>query len=134
MMTKATVRIGLFLCFSLMYPTGIAFAQAKNEEVKYQVIRLLSEKIVPSVATIQLGTIVIWVNEDSKPTKIQFTNANGMVIACDGSESYIADPEQIISRMVPYAGVESICLVQRGTFDYTLKRGTRTLQGTIIVQ
>ena len=89
----------------------------KGGEVQYQVIRLLSEEIVPSLITIQLGTVVIWVNEDSKPTEIQFTNASGMVIACDGSKSYIADPEQIISQMIPYAGVESLCFVQKGKFS-----------------
>ena len=117
-----------------MYATTTAFAQEKEEEVHYQVIRLLSEKIVPSVATIQLGTVVIWVNEDTQPTEIKFTIADGMIIGCDGSKSYIADPEQIISEQIPYAGVESLCLVQRGTFDYTVTRGTRALQGTIIVQ
>jgi len=134
MTTKLTVRIGLILCFSLMYPTGITLAQDKEEEVHYQVIRLLSEKIVPSVATITLGMVVIWVNEDSKPTEIQFTNANGMVIACNGSKGDRADPEQIISAMVPHAGVESLCLIQRGTFEYTVKRGIRALQGTIVVK
>lgn len=131
-----TVRDALLLslCLTVMYCTGITFAQTQKDDFKYQVIRLLSETIVPSVATIDLGTVVIWVNEDTKPTEIKFSNVTGMVIACDGSKSYIADPEQIISRMVPYAGVESICLVQRGTFDYIVKRGTRTLQGTIVVQ
>lgn len=128
------VALALFLCFTVTGSAGTALAAEEEGEVRYQVIRLLSETIVPPVATIQLGTVVIWVNEDRNPAKIQFTNGDGMVIACDGSESFIADPEKIISQMIPYAGVESICLVQRGRFDYTVKRETGTLQGTIVVR
>jgi len=134
MKTRRSDRIALLLCFTLLYLAGITFAQEKEVEVKYQVIRLSFEEIVPSLITIQLGTVVIWVNEDSKPTEIQFTNAAGMVIACDGSKNYIADPEKIISQMIPYAGVESICLVQRGKFKYVVKRGSQELKGTIIVE
>ena len=133
---KITVRLALLLSFYLtaMYCTGITFAQDKEEEVQYQVVRLLSEEIVHSMTTIQLGTVVIWVNEDTQPAKIKFTNGNGMVIGCDGSESYVADPEQIISELVPHAGVESLCLVQRGRFEYTVTRGTGAMQGTIVVK
>lgn len=133
-----TVRMGfrrcMLLCCTLLCITGTALTQEKKDEVHYQVIRLLSEKIVPSVATIQLGTVVIWVNEDSKPTEIKFTNASGMVISCDGSDTHIADPEKIISTLIPHAGLESLCLVQKGTFDYTVQRETGTLQGTIVVE
>ena len=134
MKTRKSGRIALLVCFTLWYLAGITFAQEKEVNVQYQVVRLLSEEIVPSLITIQLGTVVIWVNEESKPTEIQFTNASGMVIACDGSKSYIADPEQIISQMIPYAGVESLCFVQKGKFKYVVKRGSPELTGTIIVE
>ena len=134
MKARRSFRIALLLCFTLLYLAGIPFAQEKETEVQYQVIRLLSEEIVPSTTIIQLGTVVIWVNEDCKPTKIQFTNPNSMVIACDGSKSFIADPERIISQMIPCAGVESLCLVQKGEFTYEVKRESRKLQGTIIVK
>lgn len=134
MKTRRSGRIAVLLCFTLLYLAGITLAQEKEAEVQYQVIRLLSEEIVPSLITIQLGTVVIWVNEESKPAEIQFTNASGIVIACDGSKSYIANPEQIISQMIPYAGVESLCLIQKGEFKYVVKRGSRELKGTIIVE
>ena len=134
MKARRSVRIALLLCCTLMYFAGIPFAQENEPEVQYQVIRLLSEEIVPSITIIQLGTVVIWVNEDCKPTEIQFTNPNGMVIACDGSKSFIPDPERIISQMIPCAGVESLCLVQKGEFTYEVKRESRKLKGTIIVK
>ena len=131
---RRSFRIVLLLCFTLMYLTGMASAQEKEVEVEYQVIRLLSNKIVPSVTTIKLGTVVIWVNEDSKSTEIRFINADGMVIACDGSKSNIADPEQVITQMIPLAGVESLCLVQKGEFNYVVKRGFWEFEGKIIVE
>ena len=131
---RMSFRIVLLLCFTLMYLTGMASAQEKGVEVKYKVIRLLSNKIVPSVTTIKLGTVVIWVNEDSISTEIRFINAYGMVIACDGSKSTIADPEQVITQMIPLAGVESLCLVQKGEFNYVVKRGFWEFEGKIIVE
>ena len=129
-----SIRIVLLLCTTLLYLTGIAPAQETEVEVTYQVIRLLSNKIVPSVTTITLGTVIIWVNEDSKSAEIRFTNAHGIVIACDGSKSNIADPEKVITQMIPLAGVESICLVQKGEFNYVVKRGHWEFEGKIIVE
>lgn len=134
MKVMRNIRITLLLCFTLMYLTGMAFAQEKEVEVQYQVIRLLPDKIVPSVKTIKLGTVVIWVNEDSRPAEIKFTNAQGIVIECDGSKSTIADPEQAITKMIPLAGVESLCLVQKGEFKYVVKRGFWEFEGMIIVE
>jgi plastocyanin len=126
--------IVLLLGFTLLYLPGVSSAQDKEAEVTYQVIRLLSNKIVPSITTIKLGTVVIWVNEDSKPTEIRFANVNDMVITCEGAKNSVADPEKIISQMIPCAGVESLCLIQKGEFKYVVKRGFWEFEGTIIVE
>ena len=137
MRIRVRTSLSFYLCFTLLsvlYYTPITFAQEKDGEVRYQVIRLLSEEIVPSTAIIELGTVVIWVNENRQAAEIQFTNAQGMIISCDGADSYIADPQQIISARIPYAGLESLCLIQKGDFSYTVKRGLLELKGTIIVK
>ena len=134
MKTWKSPTIALLLGCSLLYLTGMSFAQNKEVEKTYQVIRLLSNKIVPSVTTIKLGTVVIWVNEDSKPTEIRFVNANDMVITCEGSKNPIADPEKIIFEMIPCAGVKSLCLIQKGEFTYVVKRGYWEFEGKIIVE
>lgn len=126
--------IVLLLGFTLLYLTGMSFAQDKEVEGTYQVIRLLSNKIAPSVTTIKLGTVVIWVNEDSKPTEIRFANANDTVITCEGAKNSIADPEKIVSQMIPCAGVESLCLIRKGEFKYVVKRGFWEYEGKIIVE
>ena len=129
-----STTMALFLGCSLMYLTGMSFAQDKEVERSYQVIRLLSNKIIPSVTTIKLGTVIIWVNEDSKPTEIRLANANDMVITCEGSKNSIADPEKIIFEMIPCAGVKSLCLIQKGEFKYVVKRGYWKYEGKIIVE
>jgi hypothetical protein len=126
--------IALLLGFTTLYLIGISFAQDKELEKNYQVIRLLSNKIVPPVTTIKLGTVVIWVNENSKPIEIRFVNANDMVITCEGSKNSITDPEKAVFQMIPCAGVESLCLVQKGEFRYIVKRGVWEFQGIIIVE
>ena len=68
--------IFLLACFSsLIFFAGSAKSQ-KKEQIKYKVIRLLSDEIIPSSATISLGTVVIWVNESREIVKIQFSNIN----------------------------------------------------------
>jgi hypothetical protein len=130
---RIQVSVLLFCCCALLCCTDVALSQ-QEEEAPYQVIRLLPDEIVPPVALIQLGTVLIWVNQDSQATEIQFTNANGMVISCDGSDDVIANPEEIISAQIPCAGLESLCLIQRGEFNYLVQRESRTLKGKIIVQ
>jgi plastocyanin len=126
--------ITLFLGFTLLYLAGMSSPHDNEVEVTYQVIRILSNKIVPSVTTIKPGTVVIWVNEDSTPIEIRFANANDMVITCEGSKNSITDPEKAISQMIPCAGVESLCLIQTGEFKYVVKRGFWEFEGTIIVE
>jgi hypothetical protein len=132
MKEHSKVKVLFYCCTVLLCCAGVALSQY-DEVAPYQVIRLLPDTIVPPVARIKLGTVVIWVNQDSQAAEIQFTNANGMVISCDGSDDFIADPEQIISANIPHAGLESLCLIQRGEFNYIVQRGSGVLSGTIIV-
>jgi hypothetical protein len=134
MKIRMSIGIALLLGFVCMYLEGRSFAEEKEAKVDYQVIRLLPAIIVPQVTIIKLGTVVIWVNEDSKPIEIRFANASDMVITCEGSKNPVADPEKAISQMIPCAGVESLCLVQKGEFKYIVKRGVWEFEGTIIVE
>ena len=65
---------------------------------------------------------------------IQFTNTNNSVSSCDGSTRFNAGTKQMISAEVPFAELESICLVQKGEFNYIVKRGSHTLKGKIIIK
>ena len=126
--------IFLLTCFSsLIFFAGSAKSQ-KKEQIKYKVIRLLSDEIIPSTTTISLGTVIIWVNEDHEMAKIQFTDPKNMATSCDGSTRFNTGSKQVISAEVPFAGFESICLIQKGEFNFIVKRGFHKLKGKIIVK
>jgi len=126
----SSILIYFFILFFFAEPAK----SQKNEQIEYKVIRLLSDEIIPSTATISLGTVVVWVNESRETAKIQFLNTNNSVSSCDGSTRFNADTKQVISAKVPFAGLESICLVQRGEFKYVVKTGSHKLEGKIIIK
>ena len=100
---------------------------------KYMVIRLLSEGIDPPSATINQGTVIIWVNEAPETVEIQFAN-NEMATSCNGSPLYNPQTKQAILSQIAFGGLESICLVQKGEFNYTVKRGSQIVMGKICVK
>ena len=126
--------ISLLACFSILFSFPEPAKSQKNEQVEYKVVRLLSDAIIPSTATISLGTVVIWVNESHEKAKIQFSNLNELASSCDGSTRFNTDMKQVISAEVPVAGIESICLIQKGEFNYIVKRGSHKLEGKIIIK
>jgi len=124
----------LLTCFSILIFFAESAKSQKNEQIEYKVVRLLSDTIIPSTATITLGTVVIWVNESHEMAKIQFSNLNESASSCDGSTRFNTDMKQVISAEVPFAGLESICLIQKGEFTYIVKRGSHKLEGKIIIK
>lgn len=124
----------LITCFFILIFFAESVKSQENEQVKYKVVRLLSDAIIPSTATISLGTVVIWVNESHEKAKIQFSNLNESASACDGSTRFKTDMKQVISAEVPFAGLESICLIQKGEFNYIVKRVSNELEGKIIIK
>lgn len=110
-------------------------ARAAGEEpstMQYTVIRLLANDIVPSPATITQGTVIIWLNEAQQTAEIQF-NSNDIAASCNGSTPQ-QPVQQSLAFQIPFGKVESICLVQKGEFGYTVKRGSQLLTGKICVK
>ena len=124
----------LVTCFSILICFADSAKSQTNEQIEYKVIQLLSDAIIPSTATIRLGTVVVWVNEDREMATIQFSNTNNSVSSCDGSDRFNADSKQMVSTEVPFAKLESICLIQKGEFSYIVKRGSHTLKGIIVIK
>ena len=113
-MKKIIIIISVLATFSL---AGILYGNQGHQEQmpQYQVIRLLDDELTPSTTTISRGTLLIWVNEAPGTVDIQFGNVN------------------IATRKIPCAGLESICLVQTGEFDYVVSKGLSKVKGKIIV-
>ena len=133
-MNAKKVFIVLLVCICSL----IFFAEVTNTretvQTKYSVVRLLSDEIIPSTAIISLGTVIIWVNEAPETAEIIFSNVGNMATSCDGSARFNTDSQQVISAKISFAGLKSLCLIQKGEFNYTVKRGSHQLKGKIIVE
>ena len=134
MNAKKIFCVVLLVCIGSL----LLFAEVTNTretvQTKYSVVRLLSDEIIPSTAIISLGTVIIWVNEASETAEIIFTNVGNIATSCDGSARFNRDSDWIISEKIPFAGLKSICLIQKGEFNYIVKRESHKLKGKIIVK
>jgi len=125
--------IAAMSCASLLFLA----APVPGEEastMKYMVIRLLADGIEPSQATISQGTVIIWVNESHETAHIQFANKAMSATYLNGSPVSGGQIEQGISLNIEFGKTESLCLVQKGEFSYTVKRGTTGITGTITIR
>ena len=113
-MKKIIIILSILLTLIL---AGVLHGTQGQQEVEpqYQIVRLLDDELIPSTTTISRGTLLIWVNEAPGTVDIQFGNVN------------------IATRKIPCAGLESICLVQTGEFDYVVSKGLSKVKGKIIV-
>lgn len=123
-----TVLTGAQLIFSTL-PAGCE----EPATMQYTVIRLLANDIVPSLATINQGTVIIWLNEAPETAEVQFTN-NDISPSCNGASPLNDQMKQVMAFQIAFGKVESICLVQKGEFTYTVKRGSQSLTGKIRVK
>jgi hypothetical protein len=140
MKTKAGICIAV--CFSIFALTQAGLAQQALQQ-KCQVIRCLLGEIIPASATISRGTTVVWINESPGEIEVQFTNTESIYAYCENPVRFIKDPirGQLVSDKIPFAGVGSICFIQKGEFSYTIKRfgklpadNAKELAAKIVVQ
>jgi hypothetical protein len=111
----------------------------------HQVIQL--DKISgldPKLAMVKSGTTVIWFNRTDSIAEIQFTG-KAVTLACKNPTHFIVDDEgSFVSDRIPPSAVASLCFIEKGTYNYVLKRGPRSsaavktdlpdVNGTIVVE
>jgi hypothetical protein len=119
-------------CASILF-FAVPAAGEEESTMKYMVIRLLSDRIDPPHLTIFQGTVIIWVNEAHDAAQIHFAN-KAMATCLNGSPVAGGRTEQGIALSIEFGRTESICLVQKGEFSYTVTRGTNRTTGTITVK
>ncbi|MBW1825235.1 MAG: hypothetical protein JRI87_11900 [Deltaproteobacteria bacterium] len=134
MNVKKIFYVVLLVCIGSLIFFSEDTKSQETVQTKYRVIRLLSDEIIPSTAIISLGTVLIWVNEAPETAEIIFTNVGNIATSCDGSARFNTDSQQVISAKISFAGLESLCLIQKGEFNYTVKRGSHKLNGKIITK
>ena len=122
-------------------PQGIA-KEAVWPKKKVQgssVIRVHKTRgIIPDNLTVSPGHTVIWLNESESLVEIQFTGKQ-VVMACDGPVNFIVDVDgTFVSNKIPIGAVASLCLIQKGEYDYRVKCLSKPAQkefaGKIIVE
>jgi plastocyanin len=152
---KAMKKIWLVtvVCFCVALSVNSAFSQAeKSEKIQpdkkisgSQIIRLhYSGGINPASATVAPGTTVIWINEANSPVEIQFEGKQ-VTMACQNPVHFIIDDKgSFISNNIPLGAVASLCFIEKGEFNYVVRRALKPSQsykdspgefkGKIIVQ
>ena len=144
MQVKQKVWMIILTCFccSLIFLCGVTCSQQEAKSTS-QVVSLLPDEIKPPTATVTRGTTVIWVNEARGMVEIQFINTESMTVACDSPIAFVKNLEgQFVSDKIPFASVASICFIQKGEFNYEIRRETssvspgktKELKGKIIVK
>ncbi len=98
----------------------------------------------PKLAMVKAGTTVIWMNHSDSNAEIQF-RGKGVTLACKSPTHFVVDDEgSFISDRIPPSSVASLCFIEKGTYNYELKRGPRRtadvktdlpiVSGTIVVE
>lgn len=147
---KTVIRASA-VCFCLML-FAVCGAQAQTEgkvvpEKKiagHQVIRInKTVGLDPKLVMIKPGTTVIWMNQSESMAEIQF-RGKAVTLACKSPTHFIVDNEgSFVSNRIPQSAVASLCFVEKGTYNYVVRRGPRAtaavktdlpeVQGTIVV-
>ena len=79
----------------------------------------------PALAMVKPGTTVIWMNLSESIVEIQF-RGKAITLACKSPTHFIVDEEgSFVSDRIPPSAVASLCFVEKGTYNYELKRGPR---------
>lgn len=147
---KTVIRASA-VCFCLLL-FAVCSVQAQTEgkvvpEKKisgHQVIRIdKSVGLNPKLVMIKPGTTVIWMNQSESIAEIQF-RGKAVTLACKSPTHFIVDEEgSFVSNRIPQSAVASLCFVEKGTYNYVLRRGPRAtaavktdlpeVHGTIVV-
>jgi plastocyanin len=124
-------------CFGLALSVNSAFSQAeKSEKIQpekkiagTQIIRLHSSGgINPGQATVVPGTTVIWINEADSPVEIQFEGKQ-VTMACQNPVHFVIDDKgSFISNNIPLGAVASLCFIEKGEFNYVVRRALKPSQ------
>jgi plastocyanin len=136
-MRKIWIAIVICLCFGLAASVDSAYSQAeKSDKIQLekktegaQIIYMGAQgKINPSMATVKPGTTVIWVNQADSPVEIQFEGKQ-VTMACQNPVHFVVDDKgSFISNNIPMGAVASLCFIEKGDFNYVVRRALKPSQ------
>ena len=101
--------------------------------------------ISPAELTVKAGTTVVWVNDARDQLELKFEGKQ-VTLACKSPVHFIIDEDgSFLSDRIPQDSVASLCFVEKGTFNYVLRKvpsagatdsrdSVKEFKGKIIVQ
>jgi plastocyanin len=89
-----------------------------------RVITIPSEAMRIPTVTVDAGTTVIWINNSRYYVEINFKNKQ-VTLACESPVNFVVDEEgKFISNKIPFGAVASLCFIQKGEYDYIVRRAS----------
>ena len=87
------------------------------------VIRIQSDRgIIPPSLSVKPGATVIWVNESKSLIEILFPHKK-ITVSCQNPVNFMVDVDgSFVSNKIGLGAVASICFIEKGAFDFTVKR------------
>lgn len=111
--------------------TGSAEEATKQMELVNKVVTITTHYgIKPPDIVSTPGTTVIWVNQTSTPHEILFLD-NKVVMACSSPVNFFVGKDGAYeSAKIPFGGTASLCFIEKGKYEYTLKPSKTFYQWT----
>jgi plastocyanin len=135
------VLLGIFYCTRLLP----AAEEEKTEQLKIVnkiIIINEYEEVRPLTLTTKTGTTVIWVNHSRTPVEILFLDKR-VTVACGSPVNFfVGKGGAYESGKIPFGGTASLCFLEKGTYEYTIKssrtfymkRIERDSKGKIVIE
>lgn len=78
--------------------------------------------LTPAEITVAPGTTIIWVNDSRSSVEIQFEGKD-VTLACKSPVHFVIDEKgSFISDRIPQGSVASLCMVEKGEFNYVMRK------------
>jgi len=129
--------LAICLSFGLVASVGTVCSQAeKSDKIKpekkvegAQIVYMgRNGQVSPATATVKPGTTVIWVNQADSPVEIQFEGKQ-VTMACQNPVHFVVDDKgSFISTNISLGAVASLCFIEKGEFNYVVRRALKPSQ------
>lgn len=128
---KRNVMLMVMMCCMLSF-TSVQTVESADKspkpEIQYKIIRLYEKGgIDPSTLTVERGTTVIWINDSKSIAEIEFTDKKVTVVCKSPVRFSVGESGAYVSEKIFQGTVASLCFIEKGEFEYVVKRRPRRL-------
>ena len=128
---KRKLMLIVMMCCMLGITT-VQLVQAADEtpqpEIQYKIVRLYEKGgVQPPTLTVDRGTTVIWINDSKSIAEIEFTDKQVTVVCKSPVRFSVGESGTYVSEKIFQGTVASLCFIEKGKFEYLVKRRPRRL-------